>query len=141
MKDTFNVAITGCGTIGRTHAAAIREFPELAIVALVDAIPDAADALAAYIEQNGQPRPATYTTIADALAAQDIDLVALATPSGLHIQQGLEVLAAGKHVIIEKPLDVDLRRAQEIETAAASAAKRGVVASVISQHRFDQASV
>lgn len=141
MKGALKVAITGCGVIGRTHAVALQEFPETSIVALVDAIPDAAETLAAFIEKSGRPRPAVYTTIAEAFAAEDIDLVALATPSGLHIQHGLEVLAAGKHVIIEKPLDVDLSRAQEIEAAAQAAARHGVVASVISQHRFDQASV
>jgi len=138
---TLNVAITGCGVIGRTHAVALQSFPEVRIVALVDAIPAAAEALADFIEQQGSQRPPQFTTLADAFAAEDIDLVALATPSGLHIQQGLEVLAAGKHVVIEKPLDVDLTRAQEIEAAAKEAAGKGIVASVISQHRFDQSSV
>ncbi|MEZ2391214.1 Gfo/Idh/MocA family protein [bacterium RCC_150] len=140
MKNT-KVAITGCGVIGRTHAAALKEFPETTIVALIDAIPEAAEKLAAFIAESGRPRLAIYTTIPEALAAEDIDLVALATPSGLHIQHALEVLSAGKHVVIEKPLDVDLSRAQDIEAAAQEAAKKGVVASVISQHRFDQASV
>ncbi|QCO96861.1 Gfo/Idh/MocA family oxidoreductase [Arthrobacter sp. 24S4-2] len=141
MSETLKVAITGCGVIGRTHAVALQEFPGASVVALVDAIPDAAESLADFIEASGRPRPSVHTSLKDAFAAADIDLVALATPSGLHIQQGLEVLAAGKHVVIEKPLDVDLSRAQEIEAAANEAARRGVVASVISQHRFDQASV
>ena len=138
---TLNVAITGCGVIGRTHAVALQQFPEARIVALVDAIPAASEALADFIEKQGGQRPPQFSTLAEAFAAEDIDLVALATPSGLHIQQGLEVLAAGKHVVIEKPLDVDLTRAQEIEAAAKEAAGRGIVASVISQHRFDQSSV
>ncbi|MBT1003411.1 Gfo/Idh/MocA family oxidoreductase [Paenarthrobacter sp. DKR-5] len=140
MTETTRVAIAGCGNIGRTHAAAVREIPGLSVVALVDAIPAAAEALADAIERNGDPRPRTYATLAEAFDGSDIDLVAVATPSGLHIQQGLEVLAAGKHLIIEKPLDVDLSRAQEIEAAAAEASSRGIVASVISQHRFDQGS-
>ncbi|MEJ1194228.1 Gfo/Idh/MocA family protein [Pseudarthrobacter sp. CCNWLW207] len=141
MNDPLKIAITGCGVIGRTHAVALQEFPETSIVALIDALPDAADSLADFIEASGRPRPTVHTSIEEALGAADIDLVALATPSGLHIQQSLEVLAAGKHVVIEKPLDVDLSRAQEIEAAANEAARSGVVASVISQHRFDQASV
>ncbi|MBT2531154.1 Gfo/Idh/MocA family oxidoreductase [Arthrobacter sp. ISL-48] len=141
MSDTLNVAIAGCGVIGRTHAVAIHEFAEAGIVALVDVIPDAAESLADFIEKSGRPRPSVYTTLEAAFAAADIHLVALATPSGLHIQQGLEVLAAGKHVVIEKPLDVDLNRAQEIEAAAREAARRGVVAAVISQHRFDRSSL
>ena len=138
---TLNVAITGCGVIGRTHAVALQAFPEVRIVALVDAIPAASESLADFIEKKGAPRPPQFTTLQEAFDAVGIDLVALATPSGLHIQQGLEVLAAGKHVVIEKPLDVDLSRAQEIEAAANEAAAKGVVASVISQHRFDQSSV
>ncbi|TQJ39675.1 putative dehydrogenase [Arthrobacter sp. SLBN-112] len=138
---TLNVAITGCGVIGRTHAVALQAFPEARVVALVDAIPAASESLADFIEQKGGQRPPQFTTLAEAFGAVEIDLVALATPSGLHIQQGLEVLAAGKHVVIEKPLDVDLSRAQEIEAAAKEAAAKGVVASVISQHRFDQSSV
>ena len=138
---TLNVAITGCGVIGRTHAVALQAFPEVRIVALVDAIPAASESLADFIEKKGAPRPPQFTTLQEAFDAVGIDLVALATPSGLHIQQGLEVLAAGKHAVIEKPLDVDLSRAQEIEAAANEAAAKGVVASVISQHRFDQSSV
>jgi predicted dehydrogenase len=138
---TLNVAITGCGVIGRTHAVALQAFPEVRIVALVDAIPAASESLADFIETKGGTRPPQFTTLQEAFGAVEIELVALATPSGLHIQQGLEVLAAGKHVVIEKPLDVDLSRAQEIEAAANEAAAKGVVASVISQHRFDQSSV
>jgi predicted dehydrogenase len=141
MNDTLKIAITGCGVIGRTHAVALQEFPHASIVALVDAIPAAAESLADFIEASGRRRPSVHTSLKEAFAAADVDLVALATPSGLHIQQGLEVLAAGKHVVIEKPLDVDLSRAQEIEAAANEAAQRSIVASVISQHRFDRASV
>jgi len=136
----LGVAIVGCGTIGRTHVAAVDEFEELKVVALVDEINSASAALADALEAQGKPRPTTYVKLADALADPAVELVVVATPSGLHIEQGLAVLAADKHLIIEKPLDVDLSRAQEIETAAVAAAERGVVASVISQHRFDPAS-
>ena len=136
----LGVAIVGCGTIGRTHVAAVDEFEELKVVALVDEINSASAALADAIEAQGKPRPTTYLKLADALADPAVGLVVVATPSGLHIEQGLAVLAADKHLIIEKPLDVDLSRAQEIQTAALAAAERGVVASVISQHRFDPAS-
>jgi UDP-N-acetyl-2-amino-2-deoxyglucuronate dehydrogenase len=141
MSTALNVAITGCGVIGRTHAIALQQFPEANIVALIDAVPAAAESLADFIEKSGRPKPSTHISIRDALAGGDVDLVVLATPSGLHIQQALEVLDADKHVVIEKPLDVDLNRAQEIEAAAKEAAGRGVIASVISQHRFDRGSV
>lgn len=136
----LRVAIAGCGVIGRTHAAAVRELPELLVTALIDEAAEASEALAAWVEQDGTPRPATFRTLADALAGSPVDLVIIATPSGLHIEQALEVLEAGKHVVIEKPLDVSLKRANEILAAAADAEAKGLVASVISQHRFDPAS-
>lgn len=136
----IHAAIVGCGVIGRTHAAAVREFPEVVITALVDEIAEASEALAAKIEDQGAPKPAVFLTLAEAIAAAPVDLVIVATPSGLHIQQAVEALDAGKHVVIEKPLDVDLSRADEIIVAAKAAEAKGLVATVISQHRFDPAS-
>jgi len=136
----LRVAIAGCGVIGRTHAAAVRELPELQVTALVDEIAEASEALADWVEVGGDPRPATFRSLTEALASPAVDLVIIATPSGLHIEQALEVLEAGKHVVIEKPLDVNLDRAHEILAAAADAESKGLVASVISQHRFDPAS-
>jgi predicted dehydrogenase len=126
--------------IGRTHSAAVREFPEIVITALVDVVSEASEALATKIEAQGDPRPAVFPTLAEALAAVPVDLVIVSTPSGLHIQQALEALDAGKHVVIEKPLDVDLVKADEILAAAKAAEAKGLVATVISQHRFDPAS-
>jgi predicted dehydrogenase len=136
----IRAAIVGCGVIGRTHSTAVREFPEIAITALVDVVPEASEALAAKIEADGGPKPAVFTALAEALAAVPVDLVIISTPSGLHIQQALEALDAGKHVVIEKPLDVDLSKADEILAAAEAAEAKGLVATVISQHRFDPAS-
>ncbi|MCT9627181.1 Gfo/Idh/MocA family oxidoreductase [Pseudarthrobacter equi] len=141
MSTTLKVVIAGCGVIGRTHATALQEFPGVSIVGLVDPVAAAAESMAEALEDGGRPRPEVFRSFADAFAALQVDLVTLATPSGLHVQQGLEVLAAGKHLVIEKPLDVDLVRAREIEAAAAEAISRGQVVSVISQHRFDPASV
>lgn len=137
----INVAIAGCGIIGQTHAAAVGELPGLHVTALVDEIPEAAAAMAERIEGTGAARPATFGSLQEAFAGADVDLVIIATPSGLHIQQALEALDAGKHVVIEKPLDVNLDRADEIIAAASAAEAKGLVASVISQHRFDPASV
>ncbi|WP_024819347.1 Gfo/Idh/MocA family protein [Arthrobacter sp. 31Y] len=141
QNPVIKVAIAGCGTIGATHAASVGELSDLRVTALVDEITEAADALAQHIEDNGAARPATFRSLAEAFAAADVDLVIIATPSGLHIQQALEVLDAGKHVVIEKPLDVNLDRADEILAAAKAAEEKGLVASVISQHRFDPASI
>ncbi|WP_345763989.1 Gfo/Idh/MocA family protein [Diaminobutyricibacter sp. McL0608] len=138
----LSVAIVGCGIIGLNHARAIARHPRLTITALVDAVPEAATALADQVASAlGVARPAEYETLADALASTTIDLVVVCTPSGLHVRLAEEALAAGKHVVIEKPLDVSMPRAREIADLADEAAARGLVVSVISQHRFDPSSV
>jgi predicted dehydrogenase len=126
--------------IGVNHASAIAETDGIEVVAVVDELPDAAvrlaDTIAAYA-----PRPRDYTSLSDALADPAVDLVIICTPSGLHVEQAEQAVGAGKHVVIEKPLDVDLSQARRSLETAALAESRGLVMSVISQHRFDPASV
>jgi UDP-N-acetyl-2-amino-2-deoxyglucuronate dehydrogenase len=138
----LTVAIVGCGIIGLNHARAIARHPHLVITALVDAVPAAASALAdQVVSELGIPRPAEFETLPDALATAPVDLVVICTPSGLHVQLAEEALTAGRHVVIEKPLDVSMDRARRILDLARQAEKQGLVVSVISQHRFDPASV
>jgi predicted dehydrogenase len=140
--NVLSVAIVGCGIIGLNHARAIARHPRLTITALVDAVRAAATTLADQVESElGIARPAEYGSLPDAVAGSPIDLVVVCTPSGLHVRLAEEALAAGKHVVIEKPLDVSMPRAREIAALAAEAAARGLVVSVISQHRFDPSSV
>jgi predicted dehydrogenase len=134
---SIGVALVGCGVIGRTHVAALDAIDELELVALVDPIEPAAIAFADAIESAGKPRPTIYSSLGSALDDPVVGMVTVGTPTGYHIAQGIEALRAGRHVVIEKPLDVDLIGAQEIEEEARRAAERGVVATVISQHRFD----
>ncbi|WP_035776768.1 Gfo/Idh/MocA family oxidoreductase [Arthrobacter sp. H5] len=134
--------IVGCGVIGRQHAEVLASLRGAEVVAVVDAVHGAAVAIADKLEREwNRPRPAVFTTLKEALAAQDADLVAVCTPSGLHAPVAEEAIAAGKHVVIEKPLDVDLARARTIAAAADRAKDAGLVVSVISQHRFDPSSL
>lgn len=138
----LTVAIVGCGVIGIHHAHVAARQPRLRLVALVDAVPATAESLADLAQNEiGIDRPATYTDLSVALAAQPIDIVVICTPSGLHVQLAETAVAAGAHVVIEKPLDVSLPPARRIAELAATAAARGIVVTVISQHRFDPASV
>ena len=134
MTEPIGVAVVGAGIIGRNHAAAIARHPRLRVAAVVD--PDA----------NARARlgqAAHFDSLTDALAAPDagIDLVAICTPSGLHAEDTELALAAGRHVFVEKPLDVSLPRARRLARLAVQAEQRGSVVSVVSQHRFDPASV
>jgi UDP-N-acetyl-2-amino-2-deoxyglucuronate dehydrogenase len=136
----LGVAIVGCGIIGKTHAAAIAAVPGLTVTAVVDADPTFATALADTIEATGEARPRQFSSLGAALLDDSVALVAICTPSGLHVELAEEAVSAGRHVVIEKPLDVDLARARRAGEFAAAAEGRGLVVSVISQHRFDPAS-
>jgi predicted dehydrogenase len=142
MSETNNhqVAIVGCGIIGRTHADTIAARPDAVVTALVDGDPAAREALATQLLEAGQPEPKVYDDLTAALSGSDISLVAICTPSGTHAALAEQALAEKKHVVIEKPLDVDLTRARRLGAAATRAASHGVVSSVISQHRFDPGS-
>ena len=141
MADTQQqVAIVGCGIIGKRHAATIAERPDAIVTALVD--PDAAarEAVLAQLTEAGQPEPKQYDDLTAALSGSDISLVAICTPSGMHAEMAEQALKERKHVVVEKPIDVDLGRARRLGAAAARAAGQGVQLSVISQHRFDAGS-
>ncbi|GAB3601593.1 Gfo/Idh/MocA family protein [Microbacterium tumbae] len=141
MSSILSTAIIGCGVIGRTHVdAVLRLADRLRLDALVDVSSERAGALADVVEERTGTRPTIHATVQDLVAASRPELVIVATPSGLHVEQAVVALEAGAHVLIEKPLDVDLVRARRLAEAAGKAAANGQVCSVISQHRFDPSS-
>ncbi len=72
------------------------------------------------------------------LASADVDAVTFCTPSGIHAEQGIQALRSGKHVIVEKPMDVDLAACDALIRARD---ETGLQLAVVSQHRFDPASI
>jgi len=79
-----------------------------------------------------------YTLDLDAfLANPELDAVAICTPSGTHGEIAIRAARAGKHVIVEKPLEITLNRCDEIIRAAE---KSGVIVSTIFPSRFHESS-
>ncbi len=138
MSGDLGAAIVGCGVIGLNHARAIARTEGIRVTALVDVEAAAAEALAQGVAGEGGGRPRAFDDLGSALAAGGVDLVVICTPSGLHAAQAEEALAAGAHVLVEKPLDVELPRARRILDLARRHPDR--VVSVMSQHRFDPAA-
>ncbi|MBO0825407.1 MAG: Gfo/Idh/MocA family oxidoreductase, partial [Actinobacteria bacterium] len=126
MKRGFG--IVGAGEISATHAGAIASLPNARLVAVTDVEPDRATTLAARYECAAEP------DLEALLARDDVDVVSICVPSGLHAEVGMRAAAAGKHLVVEKPLDVSLEAADRLLAAVRTA---GVVMTVISQHRFD----
>ena len=108
---TFRVALVGCGRISRNHIDAISRIDGLELVAVSDHGEDRARETA---EPLGLP---WFTDYERMLAEVDCDVVAIATPSGLHPTQGAIAARAGKHVVTEKPMAISLRGADELVKA------------------------
>ena len=124
--------IVGAGVIGHVHAATIASLAPQAEVAFVaDEIAGRARKLAA---DHGV---AAGTSIAELLGRPDIGAVAICTPSGNHADLAVAALDAGKHVVVEKPLDVTLDAAARVAEAQRRSDR---TVTVISQHRFDPSS-
>ena len=91
----------------------------------------AAGAAAAFAAARGCPAEPDLGAL---LARHDVEVVCVCVPSGLHAAIGIQAAKAGKHLVVEKPIDVSLDAADRLIEAARAA---GVALTVISQHRFD----
>jgi UDP-N-acetyl-2-amino-2-deoxyglucuronate dehydrogenase len=120
--------IVGAGVISSIHARSIASLAGARLVAVTDIDHERARSLAAAHECVAEP------DLDALLARDDVDVVCVCVPSGLHAEAGIRAAAAGKHLVVEKPLDVSLDAADRLISAVHQA---GVVMTVISQHRFD----
>jgi predicted dehydrogenase len=128
QQDQHGFGIVGAGVISATHLEAISELPNARLVAVHDADPARAQAF------GGRAGCAVEPSLDALLARDDIDVVSVCVPSGLHARIGIRAARAGKHLVIEKPIDTSLAAADALIAAVGEA---GVAMTVISQHRFD----
>ncbi len=92
-------ALVGCGRISGKHIDALKaHHDDAALVAVCDTDEACLEAAA---ERTGAQAFRSYEQV---LAHPEVDAVILATPSGLHAEQGIMAAAAGKHVVTEKPM-------------------------------------
>ncbi|MBG0564737.1 Gfo/Idh/MocA family protein [Actinoplanes aureus] len=132
MSTVRKIAVVGAGVIGRHHGLVISQLADrLDLVAVVDVQIERAEELVA--RRGGR----AFASLTDALAAEQIDIVVVCTPTGRHGEVAIEALQAGKHVIVEKPAEITAARTDEIIEARQ---KSGTLVTVISQHRFDPAT-
>lgn len=91
-------AVLGYGHIGKRHAAMIAQHPEAKLVAVTDIRASEANA---FLDSDVQFFHSLDKMLESGI---EIDVVNIATPNGLHQDQALKVIEAGKHVVIEKPM-------------------------------------
>jgi len=119
--------IIGCGMISKFHAKAIADIRGAKLVACYSRTPASAEAFAA------ETRCTPYSDLDAMLADPAVNVVTICTPSGAHLEPAVAAAKAGKHVIVEKPLEITLKRCDKIIEAAD---KAGVTVSTIFPSRF-----
>ena len=129
MKKTEKIGfgIIGAGMISSFHARSIRELEGAELVAIAGRSKENAQKLA---EEFQVPYHLDYHEL---LQRNDIHVVNVCTPSGLHMEPVVAAAKAGKHVIVEKPLEITLERAERMIEACRSS---GVKLACIFQNRF-----
>jgi UDP-N-acetyl-2-amino-2-deoxyglucuronate dehydrogenase len=123
----LRTAIVGCGKVASTHALAYKALPNSELVAACDISSERAKAFGAKFGING------YTDLAEMLQREKIDVLSVCTQHTQHPSAVEAAAAAGVHVIVEKPLAIDL---ESCNHAIAAAQAAGIKLGVVSQRRW-----
>ena len=134
MPAPIGFAIVGSGMIARFHARALAEIPEARIAAVVSRQASTGEG---FIREMALTCP-VFTALEDALNAPGVDAVIITTPSGAHREPALLAAAAGKHVVVEKPLEITEARCDAIIDACD---RHGVKLCTIFPSRFGDANL
>ncbi|MBX7255793.1 MAG: Gfo/Idh/MocA family oxidoreductase [Candidatus Hydrogenedentes bacterium] len=126
------LGIIGCGNIGPVHAQAISEIPDARLVAVSDVVEKNAKALA---DKYGAE---AYTDYKAMLRRDDLHAVSLCVPSGMRAEIAEECAKAGKHILAEKPLEVNSERINRLIKAVDES---GVKLGCIFQYRFAEGAL
>ncbi|MEJ7769385.1 MAG: Gfo/Idh/MocA family oxidoreductase [Chitinophagaceae bacterium] len=126
-KSDVGFGIVGAGMIAGIHAMAI---DAIAGASLRGVYSRGRTKSAAFATKYGCT---AFQTLEEMLSRPDIDIVCICTPSGMHHDLVIKSIEAGKHCLIEKPLEVTLEKCNHIINAAADA---GVIAAVVFPSRF-----
>lgn len=119
MTDKLRVGVLG-GGIGKSHIEAFQKLPEqFQVIAFGDIEPERVQEVTqiSQIERGA-------TSLDELCAMDDLDVISICTPSFLHVTHTKQVLAAGKHVICEKPVAGSLAEIDSLLQAEATAGKR-----------------
>ncbi|MGE5610979.1 MAG: Gfo/Idh/MocA family protein [Bacillota bacterium] len=107
MAKHWRCAVVGTGMVGEWHVRTIPRLPNAHLVAVCDILPERA---AAVLEKNQLTGIPIYTDEAEMLRKEQIDIIHLCTPSGNHMNPAILAMEAGKNVICEKPMEIQLDR-------------------------------
>jgi myo-inositol 2-dehydrogenase / D-chiro-inositol 1-dehydrogenase len=116
MSRKINVGLIGSQFISHIHALSIKPCAEATLAAVASPTPGHAQAFAA---KHGIGRH--FTDYKEMLAMPDLDMIVVGVPNDLHCRVTLDAAAAGKHIVMEKPLCLNLREADQMIEACRKA--------------------
>ena len=126
----LNVGVLGCGPIAQfAHLESCQKARNVELYAMCDVAADLLERMAGYYRPQR-----TYLDYQEMLADPKLDAVVIATSDGFHVPASLQALAAGKHVLCEKPLGVSV---EEVEELAKAVKRSGKILQVGHMKRFD----
>lgn len=101
-------AVVGFGHIGQRHAEMIVRNNESELVSIIDINP-------VRLKEAAKYEVPLYHTLEDFLSADmEVDIINIATPNGIHAEQGLKVLESGNHLVVEKPMALNGKDAEKL---------------------------
>lgn len=132
-KRKVRFAVLGCGRISSAHLDGIKNAPNAELAAVCDIVEEKAKeaALKYGLEK-------WYTDFETMLASEDIDVVNICTPSGMHCEHAVIAAKAGKHVLCEKPLDVTK---EKLDLMIKTCKEQNVLLGGIFQRRTSNAAI
>ena len=106
MSKELGVAIIGPGSVSNEHINAYRQNPHTEVRGIVGVEHSQCDAK---IWEWGLENCCAYTNVHEMLKDEAISVVSICTPHDLHAEQGIACAEAGRHILMEKPMAVDLK--------------------------------
>jgi len=134
----LGIGIVGCGMISRFHARALQDIPGTRLAAVMDQVPAAAAKMQEQVQQELKIKFDVVPDLGALVKRQDVDIVIVTTPSGNHMDPSVAAANAGKHVVVEKPMEITLERCDRIIDACD---KNKVKLCTIFPSRFGDANV
>ncbi|MGE5360529.1 MAG: Gfo/Idh/MocA family protein [Bacteroidales bacterium] len=127
--DTVKFGVVGCGNIGSRHLAVINAESRASLVGICDTDPEKCRRYSDLY--GGVP---AFTDYGEFLRSTGADVISICTPHGLHAAMSIEAAAAGRHVLVEKPMALTTRDSHDM---IAAAERHNVRLMVVKQNRFN----
>lgn len=128
----YGIGIVGCGNISDTHAVSVAALKSGRLVAACTRNPDRLEAFCKKHRISG------FTSYSEFLNCPGLEIVSICTPTGTHLDYGKRAAEAGKHVIVEKPIEITVARGKSLVNTCR---QHNVKLAVIYQNRFIDVAV